>query len=610
MTRGIPDTIIEEIRQRSDLAELIGEYTRLERRGKNLVGLCPFHGEKTPSFTVSPDKQLYHCFGCGASGNVFGFVMQQENITFPEAARMLAGRSGVKIPDTGSKSPARESLKENLFMINELAARYYHYCLLNTVQGKQALQYLQKRGINLDTVEQFNVGYARPGWQDFLQFARKKGINPEQVVKSGLASPRKEKGFYDRFRDRIMFPIYNISGRVNGFGGRLWQEGEGNAPKYLNSPETAVFDKGSILYGLNLAREAIRAEKKAIVVEGYTDVITAHQAGVKNVVASLGTALTKTQARSLRSQAETVVTAYDADSAGEEATWRGLGILQSSGCLVRVAEFPDGQDPDGYISEHGPGSFKAIIEEALPLIEYRLLRLKQKHDLSSDRGRLNYTGELLDILFTVSNNVEQDYYLKKSAEELGVEEEALRGELKKRQQGKRSYKINKKGQIEEKTGLFAGPAEKILISLMLQSKEIAEQGRNSLKPDFFDNVRVKNLIEVVMKHALSEDAGNTGSLLDRYEGSEEASLITEAVTDPSLQELSLPTAKRMAGDCIEQLYRIWARKRQFALQKKMKEMEKSGSSEEVEELLREYQVLLKKKEGGIYCPEEGGDFNG
>ena len=598
MPQGIPEEIIDEIRQRTDLVGLIGEYLKLERRGKNMVGLCPFHTEKTPSFTVSPEKQLFHCFGCGASGNVFSLIMQMEKLTFPEAARFLASRSGVTIPEPKTGSPAEDNLKEKIYKLNYLASRFYAYCLCKTDSGKTALEYLQKRGIEQKTIELFMLGYAPADWTGFFNFARKKGIPADLLVKAGLVSPGREKGYYDRFRNRVIFPIFNISGKVAGFGGRALEEGEKSGPKYLNSPETPVYEKGSLLYGLNLAREEIRREKKAVIMEGYTDVITAFQAGIKNVVASLGTALTVEQGRLLRFQAETVITAYDSDSAGEAATWRGLAILQSTGCLVQVADLPEGSDPDSYIRENGADSFIELINNSRPLMEYRLQQLKKRFDLASDKGRINYVEELMPFLLSAVNQVEQNFYLKRAAEELGVDEDALRSEFgKRRKRGSRFQDAQKNEQPEREEKIMIRPAEKILLSLMFQSKEIAEIGRNHLRIEYIDDPRIRKVVEALWNIVAVESFVSTEKLLNQFEDPQIINLITEAVSDPALQDLPAQTTKRMVKDCISQLHHIWAKKEQRELEKRIKELEASGSEEEIEELLREHQQMITKKDG-------------
>lgn len=611
MPQGIPEEIVDEIRQRTDLVGLIGEYIKLERRGKNMVGLCPFHNEKTPSFTVSPDKQLFHCFGCGASGNVFSLIMQMEKLTFPEAARFLARRASVTIPEPKGTSSAEDNLKEKIYKLNLLATRFYAYYLHKSSSGKRALEYLQKRGFEPETIELFKLGYAPAEWTGFFNFALKKGASPDLMVRAGLVSPGRDKGYYDRFRGRIIFPIFNISGKVAGFGGRALEEGDKSGPKYLNSPETAVFDKGSMLYGLNLAREEIRREKKAVIMEGYTDVLTAFQAGIKNAVASLGTALTAEQSRLLRYQADTVVTAYDSDSAGEAATWRGLVVLQSTGCLVQVADLPEGSDPDSFIRENGADSFLELVGNSIPLIEYRLQQLKNRYDLDSDKGRIDYVEELMPFLLAAVNEVEQDFYLKKAAEEMGVAEDALRSELKKRRgKGSRYQYAEKNKQPDREEKILIRPAEKILLSLMLQSKEIAEKGRNLIQTDYIYDSRVRAVFDAVFELAEGEIVISAEKLLNRFADQQIINLITEAVTDPALQDLSPHVAKRMAEDCINQLHQVWTDKKQRELQKKIKELEASGSEEQVENLLREYHQSIMNKDRSPYRSGKGGDVNG
>jgi DNA primase len=605
--QGIPEDVVDEIRQRTDLVGLVGEHIKLERRGKNMVGLCPFHNEKTPSFTVSPDKQLFHCFGCGASGNAFNLVMQLEKLSFPEAARFLARRVGITIDEPKKSSTGEDSLKEKIYDLNLLAARFYNYCLLKTASGSKALEYLRKRGIQEETIELFKLGYAPAEWTGFFNFAKNKGVSADLMLKAGLVSPGKDEGCYDRFRNRIIFPIFNISGRIVGFGGRALDESDKSGPKYLNSPETAVFNKSSVLYGLHLARNEIRREKKALVMEGYTDVITAYQAGIKNAVASLGTALSAEQGRILRYQAETVVTAYDADNAGEAATWRGLSILQASGCLVQVIAMPPGTDPDGFIREHGATAFVELVDESLPLMEYRLQQLRKRYDITSDRGRINYVNDLMPFLLSAVNPIEQDYYLKRASEELGVEEESLRSELRKRRKRPDRHSGKEKNdqslQVEE---INLRPAEKILISLMLQSKEIAELGRNHLQTDYFTDQKVRMIVEELWQAAERDKMVSAEKLMNHFAEAEITVLITELATEPSLQDLPPLTAKRMAEDCIRQIIYHWEELEQLDLQKKIRELEDSGSQEKIAELLREYQQKLSYKTKTLTALEKEG----
>ena len=611
MAQGIPEEIIDQIREQSDLVTLVGEYIKLERRGKNMLGLCPFHNEKTPSFSVSAEKQLYHCFGCGASGNVFSLVMELEKLTFPEAARFLAKRAGIKIPEREREAGPGDQLKDKIYNLNLAAARYYQYQLLKTTPGKKALNYLLKRGINRQTIETFMLGYAPGNWTGFFNFASKKGASPELLVKAGLVSPGKEKSHYDRFRNRIIFPIFTLSGKVAGFGGRLLEEKEKGGPKYLNSPETLVYNKSSILYGLNFAREEIRRQKKAVVMEGYTDVITAYQAGIKNVVASLGTALTAEQGRLLRNQADLVITAYDSDSAGQAATWRGLAVLQSTGCLVQVAELPEGSDPDSLIRKQGADAFKIFVEKSVPLIEYRLIRLRERYDLKTEVGRLRYIEELMPFLVTAVNQVERDYYLKKAAEEIGVEEAGLRGELKKFE--RKRFNRDQAGQTEKKEEvkpIVFRPAEKILLSLTIQSKEIAEQGRNLIKSGFLEDERVQKVFNTLWQLYDAGEAVSAEKLLDMFEDEETKNFISRVATDPALQDLQPKIAKRMAEDSFDYLQRLWSARQQLELKKRIKELEALGDEKQIEQLLREHQDLITNKDGSPNRSGKGGDFNG
>ncbi len=610
MLQGIAEELINEIRQRTDLVTLVGEYLKLERRGKNMVGLCPFHSEKTPSFSVSPDKQLYHCFGCGASGNAFTLIMELEKMTFPEAARFLAERAQIKIPDRREEPTVKERLQEKIYNINLAAARYYAYCLKNTTAGRQAYTYLRNRGISDDAIGCFMLGYAPAGWTGFYDFARKKGASPDLMLRAGLINPGRNRGYYDRFRDRIIFPIFNTGGKVAGFGGRTMATGKKEGPKYLNSPQSPVFDKSAILYGLNFARDEIRRRKKAIVMEGYIDVIAAHQSGLKNSVASLGTALTGEQCRLLRYQTDTVVTAYDSDSAGEAATWRSLTILQAAGCLVQIAEMPEGSDPDSFIQKFGAEAFNKLVEEACPIIEYRLGQLKKKYNLQTDQGRVGYIKDIMPLIHTAVNRVEQDYYLKRAAEEIGVDENALRSELKRQSKDKNRLPEGRKEE-DSGVGLVAiSPAEKILLSLMLQSKEIADRGRKLIKSDYYSDSRVENIFRETWNLYAAEEVFTAEKLINRFSDPQVVRIITAAATDPALQDLDPGTAKRMAEDSCNNLKRAWIARRQLELQRRIRELAAAGQSEQIDALLRESQELISGNENSPGRSGEGGDLSG
>jgi len=604
LAQGIPEQIIDEIRQRCDMVSLVQQYLALEKRGKRLFGLCPFHNEKTPSFSITPEKQLFYCFGCGASGNVFNFVMRMENLSFPEAVRFLARMTGVRIPERGAASSEESSIKEKIFNLNMLAARFYAHQLWNSPAGKKAVAYLQERGIRREFSELFCLGYAPPGWQNLSDYARKKGIPAELLLQAGLVMPRQGGGHYARFRDRLIFPIFTISGRVAGFGARLLDGEKKSAPKYLNSPETPVFEKGTFLYGLHLAREEIRRRKSVIVVEGYTDVIAAFQAGFKNVVASLGTALTPAQSRLMRAQAEKVIIAYDADSAGEAATWRGLKILQDAGCLVEVADLPEGSDPDEIIRRQGAARFAEAIEQAKPLADYRLEVLRKRYDLSSEEGRRHFLEEALQVLQDIPNLVERDIHLKRVAEELGVSEGAVRRELMRqlgRQKAGQGHNLQTKDQTKTISPVKASPAERMLLSLMLLSEEAAGMVFDALEPADFSEGHLRQVVETILK-LKGENRRVSGEELMNYFADEEIhGLITAAATEPSLQGLEPGVMAKMAGDCIEKIKREKLAEQKELRQRVLKEIDrKKQYDDEAKKLLQEQLQVIKQLKSTPY----------
>ena len=595
------------------MAALVGQYLALEKRGKYLVGLCPFHSEKTPSFTVTPEKQLFHCFGCGASGNVYNFIMRMENLTFPEAVRLLARQTGVTIPEPRNAGSEESRLREKIFELNMLAARFYAHQLWNSSAGEKAAAYLHERGIDRETGELFTLGFAPPGWQNLINHARKKGISEDLLLQAGLVSPRQGGGCYDRFRERLIFPISNISGKVAGFGARALEVGDKSGPKYLNSPETPVFEKGTFLYGLHLARDQIRRIKTVIVMEGYTDVITAFQAGIKNVVASLGTALTPAQGRLMRSQAEKVIIAYDADSAGESATWRGLKILQDSGCLVEVADLPEESDPDVLIRQRGAAYFEETITRALPLAEYRLEILKRGYEPASEESRLRFLEGALSMLRDLANLVERDIYLKRVAETLGVSEGAVRRELVRQQKSRgtgRGHNLPVKDQTKVNR-IKTNPAERILLSLMLQSEEAAGMVFGALEPGDFQEETIRQVIEAILKLKNEGRIAGGGELIDHFMDEEIHGVITAATTDPSLQGLEPIKLARMTSDCIESINREKLARQQELRQRVLKEKDKKKQYDDhAKKLLQEQLQVIKLLKGAPYRSGGGENLHG
>ena len=430
------EEFVERVRAESDIVSLVSEYVPLKKKGKNFWGCCPFHHEKTPSFSVSADKGFFYCFGCQAGGDAFQFLMKIDNLGFMDAAAKLADKLCIPLPEKEQtpQEAARERETRELYRINEMARDFYHNCLTKTGYGEEARRYLADRGLSADATAAFRLGFAPPGWDKLTVAFREKGIREELLVKAGLSSPRPAgDGYYDRFRNRIMFPISDARGRVVGFGGRVIDDSQ---PKYLNSPETALFNKRHILFALAQAAQAISDTGQAIVVEGYMDAITAHMAGVRHVVASLGTAFTPEQARLLAKQAREIVFAYDSDAAGQNATLRALETVRKLGITVRVASVPDGKDPDDFIRRHGGDAFRELLSQAPGLLDYQIRQAMLAADHTRLEGKVAVVAAVLPSLIQLDNAVEIDGYIVRLAQMLGIDERAVRSEYQKHKKDK------------------------------------------------------------------------------------------------------------------------------------------------------------------------------
>lgn len=430
-----PEELIEEVRIRNDIIEVVSSYVKLERKGRRYFGLCPFHNEKSPSFCVEPAKQFFYCFGCNKGGSVIQFIMGIEHLDFLEALKFLAERAGIILPepeDTVEKEKSR--LRSQILDINKEAARFF-FSRLAGKNGTRAQGYLKKRGLFEKTIRQFGLGLAPSGWNELTKMLLNKGAEKDLLLSSGLSLETKNGELIDRFRDRIMFPIFDIRGNIIGFGGRVI---DGTQPKYMNSPDTPVYNKSRELYGLNYARQS--KSKKLLIVEGYMDVISLHQAGIDYAVASLGTALTQSQAWILKKYAEEVIIAYDSDSAGQAATLRGLDILEKAGCNIRVLLIPDGKDPDDYIKNNGPEKFKNLVDRAISLLDYKIRAEKNMYNLDIVDDKLKLLNSIADILAAHDNSIERELYTKNYAEQYGISLESLNSEVQKRRNRQKSRK--------------------------------------------------------------------------------------------------------------------------------------------------------------------------
>ncbi|PZE22687.1 DNA primase [Paenibacillus xerothermodurans] len=419
MSNGrIPDEVIGAVLKHHDIVDVVGRYVHLSKQGHYMKGLCPFHSEKTPSFTVTPEKQIYHCFGCNAGGGIIQFLMAIEGYSYPEAIRHMAQEAGLDIridssADTGSQHNPE---KAKLFEAYELAGKLYQYILKNTEQGKEAMQYLRARGLSDKLIDTFGIGYAPPQWETLTQLYERRQFPLPLMEQGGLLSVRQDgQGFFDKFRERIIFPIHDWKGRLIAFGGRAMGDKQ---PKYLNSPETMLFYKSRSLYNMHLARPQIRKLRQLVLFEGYMDVIKAWAAGITNGVATMGTALTAEHAEGIRKQADEVIVVYDGDSAGQTAAYKSIPILEQAGCVVKIAIIPNSQDPDDYITNNGSERFvREVIETAVPSIKYKLLYIRKNYKLQEDGDKLRYIQNALKLIADVPSPVEREHYAKELAQE-------------------------------------------------------------------------------------------------------------------------------------------------------------------------------------------------
>ncbi len=406
----IPDEKVDEIRNATDIVDVISAVVRLRKRGKSYIGLCPFHQEKTPSFTVSADKQMYHCFGCGVGGNVFTFLMERDKLSFVEAVRVAAERAGIALPAEGSAENGGNTVQEQLFDLTRLAGLHFHDNLVNSVEGKLALEYFLHRGFTESTIRKFGLGYAMNSWDDLLGFARRENIEPALLDKAGLLVRREDgSGYYDRFRGRAIFPIFSTNGRTIAFGARKLREDD-PLGKYINSPETPIYSKSRVLYGLSLAKETIREREFALLVEGYADLITVFQAGFENVVASSGTALTVEQIQLLSRYARRITLVYDADSAGSKATLRGGDLILEHDLDVRVAELPPGEDPDSFVRKHGAKAFQDLLEGAVSFLDFRAQQLQAEGLFSTPEGKAQALRQLVETVARVNDELKRTFF--------------------------------------------------------------------------------------------------------------------------------------------------------------------------------------------------------
>ena len=512
------EELIEEIRNSNDIVDVISQYVILKRSGRNFFGLCPFHKEKSPSFSVSPDKQIFHCFGCGVGGNVIHFVSKIENIDFRETLELLANRANIPLPalDTSYQDNKKAMLKAKVYEINEIAAKFYHENLYKPT-SKEAQEYIKKRKLDNRTLKSFLIGYSGT-FDELYRVLKEKGFTEEEILASSLVNKADNGKFIDRFRRRLMIPIQDTTGRFIAFGGRVLDDSK---PKYINSPENIVYSKGRNLFGLNIAKKG--DTKKIIIVEGYMDAISLYQRGITNVVASLGTALTEQQGRLLRKNSEQVIIGYDADGAGQAATLRGLEILQNMGCDIRVLQIYGAKDPDEFIIKYGPERFQKCVDNAISLVEFKVKILKQDLNLENVNDKIKFLNEVAKILAKVDNNIEKEIYVDKISQEYKISKEAIYGEI-----NKLTYRNNNDRKVLEKAPVKSfikrEENEKIDESIIKREKMVIyillnypEESYSALKDIITaDDMKSKMNKEILTKIYEQYSKKNMGNILDLF----------------------------------------------------------------------------------------------
>lgn len=562
MAGFIPDEIIEEIRERADIIDVISDYVTLKKVGRNYKGLCPFHQEKTPSFMVSPEKQLFHCFGCGVGGNVFTFLMKYEQIAFAEAARTLAQKYGVRIPEV--RTTVRDQRKENLRQINAVALDFYIHQLRAEQEWKAARDYLKRRGIEKVIWEEYGVGYAPPRWEALVTHLKKKGVNIKEAESLGLIIPKKG-GWYDRFRDRIIFPIFDLQGRVIGFGGRVLSDG--HEPKYLNSPESVLYKKGAGLYGLNVARKHMqRAGGEVFIVEGYFDLLSMAQKGIKNAVATLGTALTPEQVKLVRRFGSEFSLLFDPDEAGVKAALRGLELFIQEDSFPMVIPLPDGLDPDGYFQKGGDP--QTLVASAVPGVEYAMERLMEGCDLGAVEGKVKAVEAVLPFLLQIRDGVRRDLYIKRLAEKAGVKEAQVRDAALTMRKGRTT------GPERKSSAKIHVSAEKKLVQMMVQHPELLPLVIEEGVAEYLEGPALRSIGELVI-----HDFQRHGDLsLDRLAPHLEERGVYETASSLAFQEEDLEEglAERIMADCIRKIKMNTLKKQMEGLQRRIKEAEARG----------------------------------
>ena len=594
----IPNEVINQVIERSDIVEIIGNYTALKKAGRNFKGLCPFHNEKTPSFVVNPDKQIFHCFGCGVGGNAVGFLMRQEHYEFPEAVRFLANKAGVVIPEEESSTPSpSRQLREEILKVNALAASFFHDILLtgHGPEVKMARDYLKGRGIELETVKKFQLGFALNEWDALSKYLRSKAISDDLIAKAGLIIAREGKsGHYDRFRNRIVFPIADIQNRFVAFGARAMEDSDG--AKYINSPETAVYTKGQHMFGLGVTKAAVGRLDRIIVVEGYMDMIMPFIHGVENIAASLGTALTVEQIRLIRRYTPNVVMLFDTDTAGQSAIVRSLDLLIDEGMNVRVATLAQDEDPDSFIRQQGLEAFNVRIDRAYSFLDFKFNWLGLQYDLKTVEGKSKAAQELLGTIARFKSEVAKYELTKALAQKLNIPEGVLlkqAGQTKGLAYSETGLQESfKKPEVKIKVSDSASAGQELLLALFLKDPAWVKAAREDIGPEDFSEGVVRKVVEAIWSLAERSNDWSINDLLMCLNDESAQSLITRLI---SVEEGKLGDAALVFQDCIGRIKKEKQKMARSQLMEAIRQAEALNDTEKLDQLKEQFNQLLKTR---------------
>ncbi|MFH0886965.1 MAG: DNA primase [bacterium] len=567
---------IEEIKDKAEIVSVISNYVILRKAGKNHVGLCPFHNEKTPSFSVSPDKQMFYCFGCHEGGNALTFIMKIENLNFGEAVELLAEKLGIEVKKTNRSTPP-PSENNKYYDVLRHAIEYFKYCLNDPKLGHRTRAYLEHRHVSDQAIDLFGLGYAPKDWQGLFNYMNKKGVDTKAMVHLGLAMPRPtDNSYYDRFRERLMFPIFDLRDRPIAFGGRAL---DGTDPKYMNSPDSSIFNKSNILYGLNRAKDEIKKNKTAILVEGYMDLIAVYSAGFKNVVAPLGTSFTDSQAKLLSRYANTAIIAFDSDMAGELSTERTVEILRNHNLSVRVLNIAKGKDPDEFIKLEGKETFAQALANSLPWLQYRVDRILKNAKLSEVESRVKAISELARILSQEKDSLIREEYVREISRNTRIAQEVILSEIKKLQYGRRSSSSKPNTKVEKPAAKIIW-AEEFVLRLAVENNDYLDKVKRGLLAEDFTDPLNKQIAGIIFE---SRDQ-DPKYLYDHLPSDD----VKKAFSKISVTDNTIINPEQTLNDCIVTIKAHHLNNRMKDIQEQIKLSESRGDSEKLKSLYHEF----------------------